>query len=130
MSGVWCVVHVYRTADGTADAFIIIEDVAVALANVGVMCWGTRIEVHNMQAYDVTRGVELLSESWVADSLVRINTDNSVNGWSGWPFSSSQKYWESFPIKGFEVRAQRFKGWVDAQADRAGADGAVAALDL
>jgi hypothetical protein len=66
-------------------------------------CRGSRIEVRGFQAYDVSRSAEYLGQSFMTNAYVKVNTDNSVNGWSNWPFSSTEYYWESYPIK---VRAQ------------------------
>lgn len=92
----------HRKADYSGPGFLVVQDTLVALANVGVMSWGERIEVQGLQAYDVTRGGEYLGQSWMTNALIRINTDNSVQGWSGWPFSSSENFWDSWVIKGFE----------------------------
>jgi hypothetical protein len=62
-------------------------------------CRGSRIEVRGFQAYDVSRSAEYLGQSFMTNAYVKVNTDNSVNGWSNWPFSSTEYYWESFPIK-------------------------------
>lgn len=62
-------------------------------------CRGSRIEVRGFQAFDVSRSAEYLGQSFMTDAYVKVNTDNSVNGWSNWPFSSTEYYWESFPIK-------------------------------
>jgi hypothetical protein len=63
------------------------------------MSWGNRIEVRGMQAFDVTRGATFLGQSWLTNAYIRINTTNSASGWSGWPFSSTERYWQSWPIK-------------------------------
>jgi hypothetical protein len=34
--------------------------------------------------------------------MAQINTTNSENGWSQWPWTDYTKYWEAPPIKGFE----------------------------
>lgn len=61
---------------------------------------GDRIEVKGLNAYDVTRGAEFLGQSWMTNAYIKINTDNSVNGWSNWPYSSSsENFWNSWPIK-------------------------------
>lgn len=62
-------------------------------------CRGDRVEVRGFQGFDVTRGAEFLGQSWMTNAWLKINTDNSVAGWSNWPFSSTEKYWESWPIK-------------------------------
>jgi hypothetical protein len=38
----------------------------------------------------------------------RINTTNSRNGWSQWPYSSSEYYWNSQVIKGERSLVQVF----------------------
>jgi hypothetical protein len=38
--------------------------------------------------------------------LCRINTTNSRNGWSQWPYSSSEYYWNSQVIKGKHAQAK------------------------
>lgn len=38
-------------------------------------------------------------QSYMSNSLFRINTTNSINGWSGWPWGSTEQFWNSFPIK-------------------------------
>jgi hypothetical protein len=55
--------------------------------------------VKGLQAYDVSRGATFLGQSWLTNSLIKINTDNTVNGWSNWPFSSTEYYWSSWPVK-------------------------------
>jgi len=57
------------------------------------------VEVRGFQGFDVTRGAEFLGQSWMTNAWIKINTDNSVNGWSNWPFSSTEHYWESWVIK-------------------------------
>lgn len=32
----------------------------------------------------------------------QVNTSNSVSGWSQWPWTRWDRFWESPPIKGFE----------------------------
>lgn len=54
------------------------------------MSWGDRIEVRGLAAYDVTRGVEFLGQSWLTNALIKINTDNTVNGWSNWCVSMKE----------------------------------------
>lgn len=70
-------------------------------------CRGPRIEVRGLQAYDTTRLAEFLGQSWLSDSYVKINTDNSVNGWSGWPSAVAG----NAPTWVIKVRIQREWGW-------------------
>jgi hypothetical protein len=63
-------------------------------------CRGDRIEVKGLTAYDVTRGAEFLGQSWMTNAYIKINTDNSVNGWSNWPWNAAtENYWDSWVIK-------------------------------
>ncbi|KAF6266444.1 hypothetical protein COO60DRAFT_1669869 [Scenedesmus sp. NREL 46B-D3] len=98
-----------KTADGAADGYLVLQDTTAALANVGITSWGDRVEVHNLRGFDLSRGSEYLGQSFMKDSFFRrapgrcwVNTTNSVKGWSQWPFSSSEYYWNSQVIKGFE----------------------------
>ncbi|WIA35607.1 hypothetical protein OEZ86_004028 [Tetradesmus obliquus] len=91
-----------KTADGAGDGFLVLQDTTAALANVGVTSWGDRVEVYNLRGFDLSRGSEYLGRSFMKDSFFRVNTSNSRNGWSQWPFSAKEFYWESQPIKGFE----------------------------
>ncbi len=58
------------------------------------------MEVYNFQGYDVIRGSEFLGQSYMANSVFRINTTNSRIKWSGWPWPSPEYYYETHPIKG------------------------------
>lgn len=64
----------------------------------GNMCRGDRIEVYGFHGYDLTKSVQFLGQSFMKDAFVRINTENTVNGWTGWPYSGTT-YWESWPVK-------------------------------
>lgn len=88
-----------RTLDFKDEAYLKLDNINVALANVGVMSWGNRIEVSNLKAFDVTRGVEFLGQSWLTNAEITINTTNAINGWAGWPYTSKSVYWESWIIK-------------------------------
>jgi hypothetical protein len=67
------------------------------------LCRGNRIEVKGLNAFDVTRGAEFLGQSWMTNAYIKINTDNTVNGWSNWPWNlgagSQEYYWSSWPVK-------------------------------
>eukprot|EP00775_Hariotina_reticulata_P004484 gene4484-4738_t len=67
--------------DSDANAFIKIEGVTTALCAVGIAFWGARVEVNNLQAYDVNRAVNLLQWSYLSNSYIKINTTNSQMGW-------------------------------------------------
>eukprot|EP00775_Hariotina_reticulata_P009208 gene9208-9375_t len=91
-----------RNAAGNADEFLRVAGLTAALCNVGIASWGNRIEVDNFKGYDVTRGSMYLGQSWMSNSYFRINTTNTLNGWSGWPWSATENWSESWVIKGFE----------------------------
>jgi hypothetical protein len=60
--------------------------------------------VKGLNAFDVTRDAEFLGQSWMTNAYIKINTDNTVNGWSNWPWNSgpgsNQEYfWSSWPVK-------------------------------
>lgn len=93
------------------DAFNVLEDTRVALCNVGVGSWGNRAEVRGLHAYDVTRGAEFLGQALVKDAHFQINTANTLQRWSGWPWPKysfayadwqGEAWWMLPPIKGFE----------------------------